>query len=102
MDARRAMERLLEMSFDPDIDPAVFDAHLESAAMELLSALCTTLSVAAAVARGKSLRRLEGREQASECAAGICTVLEIWQSTAVEVIDGPDLEQSWLAAPLRN
>ncbi len=96
MDPRVAVQRLLELDEDGDADLDRLAAHLDDTALELLTALCHSLSLATAVACGKSHRRGEAREQAAECVAGINMILEVWQMADVEVVDGPGLEFSIL------
>jgi hypothetical protein len=87
MDPRGAVRRLLELR--DDRDPELFDEELDDAAIELITALCSHLSLAVAVAQGKSARRDEARQRAAEYLAGIETVLEVLAAAEVEVAGGP-------------
>lgn len=96
MNARRAVERLLEMSADPEHGMKLLDEYLDDTAIELLTILCGNLAFAAAAARGKSRHKGQARERAIEYVESIATVLHVWQSADVEVIDGPGLASSSL------
>ena len=94
MNARRAVERLLELSSDADDGSDTFNQYIDDTAIELLTVLCSNLSFALAAVSGKSVRKNEARERVVEYVAGISTVLDVWQSTAIEVVDGPGLSDS--------
>ena len=98
MNARRAVERLLEMSADPEHGMELLDQYLDDTAIELLTILCGNLAFAAAAARGKSRRKNQARERAIEYVESIGTVLHVWQGADVEVIDGAGLTNSSLDA----
>ncbi|MCG8423410.1 MAG: hypothetical protein MJE77_36380 [Proteobacteria bacterium] len=96
MDARRAMELLLEMSRNPDFGPEQLDAYFGDAGIELLTALCSSLTWAAAAAGGKSPSKTRANQLAVECIAGIHIVLDVWTIANIEIVDGPHLTHSWL------
>ena len=87
MDPRGAVRRLLDLHEDGD--PELFEDELDDVAIELITALCSHLSLAVAAAQGKSARRDEARQRAAEYLAGIEMVLEVLVAGDVEVADGP-------------
>lgn len=102
MDPRAAVQRLLDLHEEGELDIDGLDQHLDDTARQLLSALCTCLSFAVGATRGTGVQSDQAREWMGQCVDAINMIFEVWEMADVEIVDAPYLDEYELGWCLSN
>ena len=93
MDPRAAVQRLLDLHEDGELDVDGLDGELDDTARQILGALCTCLSFAVGASRGTGLHHDQARAWLGQCVDAINMIFEVWEMADVEIHDGAYLDE---------